>query len=96
MTTSTLWVVAYDIADPTRLRKVARRCEDTGQRIQQSIFVCACDAEAFRSLQADVQALIDPAADRLLALPLCRRCVSRLEQHGVAVDLPNGEGPVVV
>lgn len=96
MTHASLWLVAYDIADPTRLRNVARRCEDTGQRIQQSVFVCACQPEVVRQLQTDVRALMDPAVDRLVVLPLCRRCTSRLQQHGVTIDLPDGEGPVVV
>ena len=96
MSQDSLWLVAYDVADPARLRKIARRCEDTGQRIQQSVFVCVCGEKVLRALRADVRALMNPAADRLLVLRLCRRCISRLEQHGVALDLPDGEGPVVV
>jgi CRISPR-associated protein Cas2 len=30
------WLVAYDIADPKRLRRVARACEDFGLRKQFS------------------------------------------------------------
>ena len=34
------YLVAYDIADPKRLRKVARACEDFGLRRQYSVFFC--------------------------------------------------------
>jgi CRISPR-associated protein Cas2 len=33
------YLVAYDIADPRRLRKVARACEDFGMRRQFSVFI---------------------------------------------------------
>jgi len=32
------WLVSYDIADPKRLRKVAKFLEGYGQRIQYSVF----------------------------------------------------------
>ena len=34
------YLVAYDICDPKRLRKVAHTCEDFGFRRQYSVFLC--------------------------------------------------------
>jgi CRISPR-associated protein Cas2 len=34
------YLVAYDICDSNRLRKVARVCEDFGKRRQYSVFFC--------------------------------------------------------
>ena len=34
------YLVAYDISNPKRLRKVARTCEDFGLRRQFSVFFC--------------------------------------------------------
>ena len=34
------YLVAYDISDPKRLRKVATVCEDFGYRKQYSVFLC--------------------------------------------------------
>ena len=33
------YIVAYDISDPKRLRRVARVCEDFGYRKQLSVFL---------------------------------------------------------
>ena len=40
MPSSPLWLIAYDIADPGRLRDVAQILEDHGRRLQQSVFLC--------------------------------------------------------
>ncbi|GAB3260463.1 CRISPR-associated endonuclease Cas2 [Kineosporia babensis] len=33
-------LIAYDIRDPTRLRRVAKTMEEYGERLQYSVFVC--------------------------------------------------------
>ena len=39
------YLVAYDICDPKRLRKVAHTCEDFGFRRQYSVFMCRLSAK---------------------------------------------------
>ena len=34
------YIVSYDIADPKRLRKVFRVCQDYGNHLQYSVFEC--------------------------------------------------------
>ena len=41
------YIVAYDISDPKRLRKVALACEDYGTRKQFSVFLCRLSATDF-------------------------------------------------
>ena len=51
------YLVAYDICDPNRLRKVAKICEDFGMRRQYSVFVCrlaAVDLVRLKSRLYDV------------------------------------------
>ena len=50
-----LVVVAYDVNTETaagrkRLRRVARVCEDCGQRVQNSVFECLVDAAQWTTL----------------------------------------------
>ena len=54
------FLIAYDIADPKRLRRVARFMEKHGLRCQKSVFWYAGDAAA-------VAALLDQAAKLLNA-----------------------------
>ena len=42
------YLVAYDIANPKRLRKVATACEDFGSRRQYSVFACRLTAARVR------------------------------------------------
>ena len=52
-----LVVVAYDVSTESnagrkRLRRVAKVCEDVGQRVQNSVFECLVDAAQWTKLRA--------------------------------------------
>ena len=54
-----LVVVAYDVSTETdegrkRLRRVAKVCEDVGQRVQNSVFECLVDAAQWTKLRAQL------------------------------------------
>ncbi len=93
---SSLWLVAYDISDPSRLRDVARALEDYGRRLQQSVFLCEQDTTDLDTLRTHLLGLIDPEVDQLAVLPICGRCRNALEQHGVEMVLPGSTDAVVV
>lgn len=65
-----LRVIAYDIACPRRLRRVAEACRDYGVRVQKSIFECWLDDERFEQLWQRLQTIIRTPDDRLLAYTL--------------------------
>lgn len=65
-----LVLITYDVNTETpagrkRLRKVAKRCVDHGQRVQNSVFECLLDAAQYAVLKAELTSLIDPALDSL-------------------------------
>lgn len=91
-----LWMAAYDIADPKRLRRVAKACEDTGRRIQQSVFLCHTASTGRARLRERVKTIMHPASDRLFLLPICRRCRDQIEQHGLPTRLPGAAGPMII
>src|ERR1700710_2844935 len=68
---STLMVlVSYDVstrdhAGRRRLRRVARLCEDHGQRVQNSVFECLVDSAQWVSFRAALVAEADPEQDSL-------------------------------
>lgn len=95
-----LVLVCYDVSTLTkagrrRLRRVARVCESTGQRVQKSVFECQLDIAKFESLERELLAEIDPTMDclRLYRMPGTRGF--EVLQYGVfkAVDF---EGPLVL
>jgi CRISPR-associated protein Cas2 len=65
-----LRLIAYDIADPRRLRRVAETCLDFGVRMQKSLFECWLDDDRFAQLWTRLEAEIDLSTDRLNAYTL--------------------------
>ena len=63
-------LITYDVntqteAGKTRLRKVARQCQNYGQRVQNSVFECLIDPARLKHLQATLEKQIDPEKDSL-------------------------------
>lgn len=63
-------LITYDVSTESeggkkRLRKVAKACQDYGQRVQNSVFECLLDAAHMKQLQAKLDELIDKDKDSL-------------------------------
>ncbi|MGV8803829.1 MAG: CRISPR-associated endonuclease Cas2 [Polaromonas sp.] len=95
-----LILVCYDVSTETkdgrrRLRRVAKVCESTGQRVQKSVFECQLDISKFEALERRLLAEIDPEQDclRLYRIPETRGF--EVLEHGVfkAMDF---DGPLIL
>jgi CRISPR-associated protein Cas2 len=95
-----LVLVCYDVNTETsagqrRLRRVAKVCESTGQRVQKSVFECQVDVAQFETLERRLLAEINPDQDclRLYRMPQTRGF--EVLEHGSfkAVDF---DGPLVL
>jgi len=82
-----LVVVCYDVNTETRagrrrLRRVAKVCEGTGQRVQKSVFECQVNLMQLDELERKLLAEIEPDQDclRLYRLPDSKGCEVR--EHG--------------
>lgn len=78
-----LYLVAYDISSPKRLRHTANVCEDYGVRVEKSVFECDLSETQFSSFWTDINAEIDPDEDALVAYRICRSCVKETLTAGV-------------
>jgi CRISPR-associated protein Cas2 len=93
-------LVTYDVETQTpegrrRLRRVARACEDHGQRVQFSVFECDVDPALWTALRARLISAIDPERDSLRFYVLGREWRRRIEHVGAkpATDM---DGPLIV
>ena len=95
-----LVLVCYDVSTETaagrrRLRRVAKVCESTGQRVQKSVFECQVDLAQFETLERRLLAEINPDHDclRLYRMPQTRGF--EVLEHGSfkAIDF---DGPLVL
>lgn len=90
------WIVAYDIANPKRLRKVARTCEDFGLRKQFSVFVCRLSPTDLVRLRSRLYDIIDLDHDQVLFIPLCKRCSDLIEALGRPIEPHDARDEVIV
>lgn len=90
------YIVAYDISDPKRLRKVARCCEDFGYRKQLSVFLVRVSATDFVRLRSRLYDIIDLGEDQVLFIPLCGKCVNQIEAIGRPTEAADAKDAVIV
>jgi len=92
-------LVSYDVStreegSARRLRRVARACQDYGQRVQYSVFEIEVEPAQWVTLKQKLLDSIDPTQDSLRFYYLGRHWQSRVEHVGAkaAVDF---NGPLV-
>ena len=81
-------LITYDVSTETadgkrRLRKVAKTCQDYGQRVQNSVFECIADAGQTVKIKDKLIKLIDVKTDSLRFYTLGNEYKSKVEHHGV-------------
>ena len=90
------YIVAYDIADPKRLRKVATACEDFGVRKQYSVFLCRLSATDYVRLRTRLYDLLNLERDQVLFIPVCGKCVQAIDTLGRPTEPAEARDVVVV
>ena len=82
-----LVLITYDVTTsdkggPKRLRRVAKVCQNFGQRVQNSVFECSVDPAQLVRLRALLCSEIDPAKDSLRFYHLGSNWQNRVEHVG--------------
>jgi CRISPR-associated protein Cas2 len=89
-------IVAYDIADPRRLNRVARVMKDYGIRVQKSVFEVSVNDKRFAEMKRRVEEKIVEAEAGVKYFPLCEKCAGTVEIIGQGVFVDPDEEYVVV
>ena len=84
-----------DKAGRTRLRKVAKECQNHAQRVQNSVFEADLDYSAFLKLKDRLVKLIDPGKDSLRFYYLGNNWKKRVEHIG-AKETYDPEGVIII
>lgn len=95
-----LILVTYDVNVRTsdgrrRLRKIAKICEDYGQRVQNSVFECLVDPAAWVVLRDKLEREFEPGEDSLRFYYLGKNWRNRVEHIG-AKPAYDPEGPLII
>lgn len=87
-------LITYDVSfssedGKTRLRRIAKICQDYGTRVQYSVFECDIDSAQWVRLKAELLATYDEEVDSLRFYILGKSWRSKVEHHGAkaALDL---------
>lgn len=95
-----LVLVTYDVktSEPGgagRLRRVAKACQDRGQRVQFSVFEIEVEPAQWTALKARLESLIDPTQDSLRYYFLGSNWQRRVDHVG-AKPAANLNGTLIV
>ncbi|MCW5651674.1 MAG: CRISPR-associated endonuclease Cas2 [Ramlibacter sp.] len=85
-------LVSYDVstldkAGARRLRRIARVCQNFGQRVQMSVFEIEIDTARWVKLQNELRDLIDPTTDSLRFYYLGKSWQQKVEHVGAKPTL---------
>ena len=89
------WVVSYDIASQRERNRAVRLLLDHGERVQESVFELRLHPSQWKTLQARLDALMDPVSDQWRAWPLCASDRADMVELGLPARHP-AVGAVVV
>ena len=83
-----LVLITYDVNTQTpegraRLRKIARECQNYGQRVQNSVFECLLDQSQFILLRNKLEDIMDFEADSIRYYNLGNNWKNRVEHVGI-------------
>lgn len=95
-----LVLVSYDVntqdaAGRRRLRKIARHCENWGQRVQFSVFECLVDPAQWVTLRANLLESMEPDKDSLRFYFLGANWKKRIEHVGAKPGY-DPQGPLIL
>ncbi len=95
-----LVLITYDVSTETaegrrRLRRVAKTCQNMGQRVQKSVFECLVDPAQWASLKQRLVDEVDLDQDSLRFYFLGKNWHPRVEHVG-AHPAYDPEGPLIL
>lgn len=93
-----LYLVAYDIQDPKRWRRVFRTVRGHGHRLQYSVFYCFLSPKERVLFVNDLDELIDHAADRVIIVNLGGPEVNvdlKVEFLGEKIDIVDHQATII-
>lgn len=93
-------LITYDVsvtadAGKSRLRKVAKQCQNYGQRVQNSVFECLVDPTQFTELKHRLESIIDIQTDSLRYYFLGSNWKRRVKHFG-AKEVYDPEGVLLI
>lgn len=88
MKARSFFVLAYDIADPRRLARVAKAMEAVGERVQDSVFEAWLEEAELVKLLNKANKAMKASEDSLRVYVLCGQCREKIRCMGQGKPTP--------
>lgn len=85
------YLIAYDIREPTRLRRICKIMEEYGERLQYSVFICDLTKAELVHARAAIERVMAMDADSLVIVDLGETHEARFTFVGARRPLPTVE-----
>lgn len=89
------FLIAYDIADPVRLRRVCKTMTAYGDRLQYSVFICDLSGAELVHARAEVEQLMVMTEDSVVIADLGDHDEAKFRFIGKRRPLPR-KGPRII
>ncbi len=90
------YLLAYDISDEVRLRRVHTVAKTFGYPLQYSLFLCDLDPSELTRLKWAMGEVIKHTVDRVLIIDLGNLDLGRFQFMGVRPNVELPSGPTIV
>jgi CRISPR-associated protein Cas2 len=89
-------VVAYDVRDDKRRRKLFKLLGSYGFSVQYSLFKATVSKADIERMRREMSEIIDRERDRIMFAILCPRCYDRVEFMGEQLPDDTDDGVIIV
>lgn len=89
------YLIAYDIRDPQRLRRICKLMEAHGERLQYSVFICDLSRGELAQLTTRSEEIMHLGLDSVVIVDLGDVSDARFTFIGWRADLPNQGDQIV-
>lgn len=89
------YLIAYDIREPGRLRRICKLMEAHGERLQYSVFICDLTKTELAHLRFDAERIMNLAADSVVVIDLGNVDDARFTFVGKREELPQRGDQIV-
>ena len=96
-----LMLISYDVstvnaAGRSRLRRIAKVCEDWGIRVQNSVFECHVDWAQWVALRARLESICEPETDSLRYYNLGNNYQEKVVHFGAKPTIDPNKDPLIL
>ena len=90
------YVVAYDIPNDKRRKKVSDLLEGYGKRVQYSVFECLLTPTQYDELRSRLKKSVKLSEDSVRFYPLSRHTLGQVETWGVGPYVTEAPGSMII